>query len=203
MKLINRGLDVKAGIEWLDSIAITMQERKDGTDFKVKYKNDVTTPLRTAITEAGENELDCSELVCRFFQKIGWSEKVEWLNTSGLYNYADKYPDRLVRQTDNNYKPQKGDIFLWKSNSGTMGHTGVVVDYDNTTDIVTTVEAITGNKFANENSKAFQKLASKYYKFNFGGVIKCIWNKDEYHLIGHNKKGYSSCRFYTPLKKDN
>ncbi len=202
MKMIAGELDIKSGIEWLDSIAITMQERKEGDNFKVKYKNDVNSDTRTAITDKGEESLDCSELVCRYLQKIGWSKEVKWLTTALLYSYAQKHPDKLRINDDENYKPIKGDIFLWKSNSGRMGHTGVVVAYDQNTDTVTTIEAITGNTLANENSKGFQLInKSSYYRFNFGGTIKCVWKRKEYHLIGHKKVGYTNCRFYTPLKK--
>ena len=193
-------LDIDKGIKWLDSIDITMSERKQGEEFLTTYNND-SGNLRTDLTDEAEKQMDCSELVCRFLHKIGWSEKVKLLSTAMLYSYAIKHPKQLKINDDENYRPLKGDVFIWKSNSGGMGHTGVVVNYNEGTDVVTTVESITSNNLANENSKAFQRENNKYYKFNFGGVIKCVWNRKEYHLIGHKKTGYSSCRFYTPLKE--
>ena len=107
MMLMREGLDIKAGIDWLTTLAVTKEDLdKNPNYFKVPYKNDVATATRTAITEKGEEALDCSELVCRYLQKIGWSKKVEWLNTKGLYNYADKLPKHLERHESLDYKPK-------------------------------------------------------------------------------------------------
>ncbi len=131
------------------------------------------------------------------FNTIGWSSKVQYLTTWSLYDVGKTKPNWLEKHDNTNYKPKKGDIFIWKSINGGMGHTGVVVDYNSSTDIVTTIEAITGNSLANEKSEAFD---NKGYRFNFGGVIKCIWKRNEYHLLGHSTKQgtRSTCRFYTP-----
>jgi hypothetical protein len=191
----NSDLNIPAGIKWLETLHITMQERNDGKSFKVSYGHE------DRIKKSGEDEMDCSELVSRYLQKVEWSSKVPYLVTWSLYDVAIKHPEWFEKHDSIDYKPKKGDVFLWKSLNGKMGHTGVVVDYNSTTDIVTTIESITGKSVANEKSKAFD---GKEYRFNFGGVIKCVWKRNEYHLLSHttkNKSGEvyrSSCRFYTP-----
>lgn len=42
------------------------------------------------------------------------------------------------------FKPQKGDIFVWgySKSSGWSGHTGIVYEYDEAQDVVTILEAI-------------------------------------------------------------
>ena len=167
MRRLGDGLNIQVGIEWLESIAVTKDDLgKDSNYYKVSYKNDTTTKTRTALTKVGEKNLDCSELVCRYLQKIGWSKDVKWLNTKGLYNYAEKYPEHLEKQKKD-YKPQIGDIFLWKKDSG-MGHTGVVVKYDETTDSVTTIESINENEYP---SRVARGENSGHGGYNFKGVI--------------------------------
>ena len=192
MKMIAGSLDIKAGIDWLNSIAITKENLDNNPNYyKVYYKNDVTTPLRTAQTKLDESNLDCSELVCRYLQKIGWSEEVKWLNTKGLYDYAEKYPSSLEKHESKDYKPSIGDIFLWKRDSG-MGHTGVIVNYDETNDAVTTIEAISENEYP---SRKGDNSGHKGYRFK--GVIKWKWSKRlGSHLLGSSHV----CRFYTPNK---
>lgn len=197
MKLIcGSGLDIQAGIEWLESIAVTKADLdKDPNYYKISYKNDLTTATRTAMTDKGEENLDCSELVCRYLQKIGWSKDVKWLNTKGLYYYADKFPEHLERHDSLEYRPKKGDIFLWKKESG-MGHTGVIVDYDKTTDSVTTIESISENEYPSRTNRGEN---SGHEGYNFRGVIKWKWNKRTgRHLLGHKS---NICRFYTPKLK--
>ena len=196
MMLMHEGLDIKAGIDWLTTLAVTKEDLDTNPNyFKVPYKNDVATATRTAMTEKGEEALDCSELVCRYLQKIGWSKKVKWLNTKGLYYYADKFPEHLKRHESLDYKPKIGDIFLWKKESG-MGHTGVVIEYNESTDSVTTIESISENEYPSRISKGEN---SGHEGYNFKGVIKWKWNKRTgRHLLSH-KSGI--CRFYTPKSK--
>ena len=133
--------------------------------------------------------MDCSELVCRYLQKIEWSSNVKEMNTALLYNYAEAHKEWLVKQ-DKEYKPKIGDIFLWKNNSG-MGHTGVVIDYNADTDEVTTIEAI----------KEQGKRGRGHDSYNFSGVVLWIYKRANFHLIGHHgetKSNPKTCRFYTP-----
>ena len=191
MKLIHEGLDIKTGIDWLTTLAVTKEDLDiNSTYFKVPYKNDVATATRTAMTEKGEEALDCSELVCRYLQKIGWSKKVKWLNTKNLYNYAEKHPEHLQKQ-NKKYRPKVGDIFLWKRNSG-MGHTGVVVAYDESTDSVTTIESISEGEY-----RAGIGDNSGHKGYHFKGVIKWKWSK---RMGSHLLENKNICNFYTPNK---
>ena len=97
--------------------------------------------------------MDCSELTCRYLQKIEWSKKVMGGNTRTHYEFTEKYPIYLQKHDDLDYKSQIGDIFIWKSSSG-MGHTGVIIDYEEILnekridEVVTTVEAISSSEIA-------------------------------------------------------
>jgi hypothetical protein len=168
----------------LESIAVTKEDLdNDPNHYIVPYKNDSN---RTK--PEGEDTMDCSELVCRYLQRIGWSSKVKWLNTKALYNFAEAHPKWLKKQ-EKDYKPKIGDIFLWKKDSG-MGHTGVVIEYDESTDAVTTIEAISEGEY-----KTTRGDNSGHPGYRFKGVIKWRWSKRiGSHLIGNRR----TCRFYTP-----
>ncbi|WP_293919402.1 peptidoglycan amidohydrolase family protein [Apibacter sp.] len=148
------------------------------------------------MSEKGENTMDCSELVCRYLQKIEWSKKVMGGNTRILYEFAEKYSIYLQKHDDLDYKPQIGDIFIWKSSSG-MGHTGVIIDYEEIPNkkgeiegVVTTVEAISSS----------ERPYGMADEIKMKGVIKLKWKKDSYHLLDHKVTAQRSpCRFYTPL----
>ncbi|WP_295843124.1 peptidoglycan amidohydrolase family protein [uncultured Apibacter sp.] len=189
LKYENSDLKIQEGIKWLLSKCIDQTE-VNKKPYKVTYKND-----DDRISEKGENTMDCSELVCRYLQKIEWSKKVMGGNTRILYEFAEKYPIYLQKHDDLDYKPQIGDIFIWKSSSG-MGHTGVIIDYEEIPNekgidkVVTTVEAISSSEIPYGMEK----------KLTMGGVIKLKWKKDSYHLLDHKVTAQRSpCRFYTPL----
>ncbi|WP_221405130.1 peptidoglycan amidohydrolase family protein [Apibacter adventoris] len=164
-------------------------------NYKVKYANDSN---RTS--ESGENTMDCSELVCRYLHKIEWSEKVMGGNTRILHDFGEKHSTYLTKHDNTTYKPQKGDIFIWKNSSG-MGHTGVIIKYEEiqnkkggTDEVVTTIEAISSTETPYDLNK----------NISMNGVIKLKWLRKSKHLLNHsltNKKGHSvtPCRFYTPL----
>ena len=193
MKLIcGDGLDIKSGIEWLDSIAIPQEKANIKSNYKVLYVQE-GTKLRTSNSEEALKYSDCSELVCRYLNKIGWSKKVKHLNTSALSKFSIKNPNLLIKQ-DENYIPKIGDIFLWVNHAGSNGHTGVVVEYDKINDIVTTIEAI------NFKERPYGATNS----INLQGVAKLKWRRTSRHLISHPTKTsrYTAdpCRFYTPNK---
>jgi hypothetical protein len=112
------------------------------------------------------------------------------MTTATLYDFASKHNEWLEVQ-DEDYIPQKGEIFLWKNQDGGMGHTGVVVDYNEATDEVTTIEAL------NEDSYA----SSGHDGYDISGVVKWTWKRTGFHLIGHHgspTKHVTANRFYTP-----
>ena len=180
---LNSELKIKEGIEWLLSKAITQEDVLKGVHYKVPYANDSN---RTH--PEGENTMDCSELVCRFLYQIEWCS-VGWSgNTFILYDFAEKYSEYLTKHDDISYKPEKGDIFLWRNTNG-MGHTGIVIDYDENTDVVTTIESISSK----ETPEGINK------EIVMDGVTQLKWKRLSRHLLSHpNTNGKSTCRFYTP-----
>ena len=180
---LNSELKIKEGIEWLLSKAITQEDVLKGVHYKVPYANDFN---RTH--PEGENTMDCSELVCRFLYQIEWCSGGWSGNTFILYDFAEKYSEYLTKHDDISYKPEKGDIFLWRNTNG-MGHTGIVIDYDENTDVVTTIESISSK----ETPEGINKEIVMY------GVTQLKWKRLSRHLLSHpNTNGKSTCRFYTP-----
>lgn len=180
-------LKISAGIAWLKSISITQDELDDGVAYKVPYKQDANR-----VDVSGEDTMDCSELVGRYMAKIEWCSKPMGWGTAFMHSFAEKHPEWLAKHDDTDYRPEKGDIFLWANLSGGSGHTGVVVDYDPVNDVVTTVESISSN----------EKPYGKDDKLAFKGVTEMKFKRDNYHLLGHTTtKGtqkFTPCRFYTP-----
>ena len=199
---IDGDLKIQQGIDWLLTKAISQEEAEVGKLYKVRYAND-----QNRVEESGENTMDCSELVCRYLQKIEWSKKVMAGNTRILHDFGENYSEYLLKHDDINYKPQKGDIFIWKNKSGGMGHTGVIIDYEEkkikkkneegkeveeTLEIVTTIEAISSSETPYGMDKTL----------DMKGVIKLKWLRNSYHLLDHpltkNRQSLTPCRFYTP-----
>ncbi len=111
---------------------------------------------RTSLDSVGTAEMDCSEFVSRFIQKACGLEKVPDYSTALMNNWIEnkKFGDNnleyLKGSDDENFKDiQPGDVFLWRTTS--VGHVGVVVTYNSTTDLVTVMEAI-GESGASEES---------------------------------------------------
>lgn len=180
-------LKIQQGINWLEGIAIDQELAGEKSNYKVLYSQDGD---RTS--KQGEDIMDCSELICRYLQKIEWSSKVLSMNTSGLYDYAKNNSKWLEKQDSTDYKPKVGDIFIWKNDAGSNGHTGVVVNFDKATDIVTTIEAIHSSEMPENMKRAIQ----------LQGVVKLKWKRLSKHLINHPVRTAtytaSACRFYTP-----
>ena len=185
----DKKLKIEEGIKWLESICIPIESiEHTKTVYKVPYRQD-----QNRIKESGTNTMDCSELVGRYAAKIEWSKKPKGWTTADMIEYAQNYPEWLIKHKDADYIPQRGDIFLWR---GKSGHTGVVIEYDEENKIVTTIEAIssTVNKeYPINNHNKFSVLKED---INLRGVIKMKFKKDGPHLLGHpSKRG--KCYFYS------
>jgi hypothetical protein len=166
----NSDLNIPTGINWLESKAITKEDFDNNKDYIVKYKQESGKEaiLRTENTDKALEKMDCSELVCRYLQKIGWSLDVKWLNSSGIITYYKNHKNKFEEVT----VAAKGDVFVWE------GHTGVIVKVDSTK--VTTIEAIEERSY------------SWHEGYKFDGVVK--W---EYELEGKHLRGSSrSQKFY-------
>lgn len=189
---IESDLDIQSGISWLETLAVTKANLDSKPNYyKVSYAQESGSKahLRSELTDDALNKMDCSELVCRYLNKIGWSSDIKKYTTLDLKNLSNKHPEWLEKQ-DKDYKPKLGDIFLWRTHKG---HTGVIVDYNEATDSVTTIESISENEYQSRN---FLGENSGHEGYDFKGVIKWKWNKRTgRHLTGHKS---NDCRFYTP-----
>lgn len=119
-------------------------------DNHYEYKQE-TDQYRTEVSEAGLKFMDCSELVSRYLfeLEIGINKAKNepiYMTTSGMT--SEKEFRKLLGNNnidlvgkEESFKPQRGDIFVWRSPSK-GGHTGIVYKYDPQKDLVTILEAI-------------------------------------------------------------
>ena len=131
------------------SLNIALEEMKIIADKHLPYKKEENTGksegLRTLLNDAALKKMDCSEFVCRYLHKLGITDEVKWATTASMTSESSF---QKVIGTDKikfvgnakDFKPQAGDIFVWRN--GSDGHTGIVYKYDNTNDLVTILEAI-------------------------------------------------------------
>lgn len=130
-----------------NNLSGVLEEMKTIADSHKPYLQE-TDKNRTANTDAGLAKMDCSELVSRYLHKLGVTKNIIYMTTA---NMVSQTAFRKIIENDNidfitdsdkkSFKPQKGDIFVWRK-SGGSGHTGVVYEYDESKDIVTILEAI-------------------------------------------------------------
>ena len=154
------------------------------------YHQDSGT-LRTDTTEAALEQMDCSELVCRFLQLACGLDNVPNLATADFADIAkigcNEYLQYVVgskQDTHTDIKP--GDIFLWRTESG-GGHVGIVKDYSN--DVVTIMEAISSSGSREES------------KYNSGACKGCI-RESKYSRLGNalvNHDGWKG--YFRPIVK--
>lgn len=185
----DKKLKIEEGIKWLESICIPIESIIDKTqNYIVSYKQD-----QDRISKKGCETMDCSELVGRYAAKIEWSKKPKGWTTAGMIEYAQNHPEWLIKHKNADYIPQRGDIFLWR---GESGHTGVVIEYDEENKIVTTIEAISST-INKEQPLNEENIFSKHkIDIRIGGVIKMRFDKNGSHLLGHpSKRG--KCYFYS------
>lgn len=90
-------------------------------------------------------------------------------NTIGTNNI-----DLVSGSDKSDFKPQRGDVFVWRKGAAGPGHTGIVYQYDEATDIVTILEAI--------------------------GGVGAVSEKDQVKNGGYSGTGYSRTAKYSRLK---
>jgi len=130
---------------WFEvSYKSVLDEMKEIVDKHIPYSQDGEREEDTLI---GWKALDCSELVMRYLYKLGAMSDLKNIYT-GLMTTESDFRKAIGSQNikfvsnskNDDFKPEKGDIFVWRTSSG--GHTGIVYDYDDTKDLVTILEAI-------------------------------------------------------------
>ncbi|WP_343707733.1 CHAP domain-containing protein [Flavobacterium sp.] len=133
----------------LRSLDEVLEEMKIIADKHLPYAQEGNTGksegLRTSLSETALSKMDCSEFVCRYLHKLGITKEVKWVTTSSMTSEASfqkalgtnkiKFVGKSI-----DFKPQAGDIFVWRN--GTNGHTGIVYNFDSSSDLVTILEAI-------------------------------------------------------------
>ncbi|WP_438711321.1 CHAP domain-containing protein [Aquimarina muelleri] len=138
-----------------------LEEMRKWADQHVQYKMESEwlgtkrTGLRSSQTEDALGRLDCSEFVCRYLYKLGVTEKMKVIVTSGMKTqeiFRNNLGNDNIEKV-NGSTPQAGDIFVW-SRSDTDGHTGIVHSVDG--DKITILEAIghggsSNEAFSNDN----------------------------------------------------
>jgi len=138
-----------------------LEEMKIIADSHRPYLQE-TDKNRTADTEEGLAKMDCSEFVSRYLHKLGITKNIIYMTTA---NMVSESAFRKIIENENidlvkgsllsDFKPKKGDIFVWgyTKNGSWSGHTGVVYDYDDTNDVVTILEAIGKSGTVSENDQ--------------------------------------------------
>ncbi|MBU2952132.1 hypothetical protein KO493_15635 [Tamlana agarivorans] len=178
----NSDLEIQKGLNWASSISIKEEQLRKNAETKyiVGYKQESGKDANKRVdwSKEGIQNMDCSELVCRYLHKIGWSKEVKWLNTKGILSYAAKHPDKLEENTGD---PKIGDIFVWN------GHAGVVKKYFSSSKNVLTIEAIS------------EKSYSWHEGIYFNGVVEWLYEKDKNHLKDNIVTG-KIIHYFTPRK---
>ncbi|REH46513.1 CHAP domain-containing protein [Tenacibaculum gallaicum] len=141
----NQWLDIDS--KWFELFCRNgvLDEMKKLVDRHIKYGQ---TGVRNSLSEEGLKNLDCSETVAIYLYKLGVMPKLKTLYT-GIMTSEDNFRKavgsnkikHVEKSKENNFKPQRGDIFVWRKSNG-VGHTGIVYKYDKEKDLVTILEAI-------------------------------------------------------------
>ncbi|MCD4834576.1 MAG: fibronectin type III domain-containing protein [Bacteroidales bacterium] len=123
-------------------ISDVLDEMEEYLEHNYEQESDT---LRTGSSEEALENMDCSEFVSRYLEKVCGLDEVPVIVTSTLLDYSEgiqnEYLEYIEGSGDLDYKDiEAGDVFLWRTSSG--GHTGVVVSYDKSTDKVLIIESI-------------------------------------------------------------
>lgn len=120
-----------------------LDEIKDLVDKNIPYSQ---MGERQSLSPEGLKNLDCSETVGIYLHKLGVMPTLVAIHTGLMLTQKDF---RKAIGSDNidfipgsdkaGFKPQRGDIFVWRKGAG---HTGIVYNYNAGTDLVTILEAI-------------------------------------------------------------
>ncbi len=120
-----------------------LEEMKKLADKHIPYSQ---LGVRNSLSEEGIKALDCSEFVGIYLHKLGVMPNYTNIDT-GVMTTESSFREAIGSQnidlvtgsTKSDFKPQRGDIFVWRDGDG---HTGIVYEYNAKTDVVTILEAI-------------------------------------------------------------
>ena len=122
-----------------------LDEMKELVDKHIPYSQE---GVRNSMSKEGLKALDCSETVAIYLYKLGITSEVKAIYTGLMTTQSDFRKainsdkiDFVSGSNKSDFKPERGDIFVWRKSNG-VGHTGIVYEYDESTDLVTILEAI-------------------------------------------------------------
>lgn len=135
-----------ADISIVSSNDSVLEEMKKLVDQHIPYSQ---SGVRDELSEEGFENLDCSETVGIYFHKLGIMPIYKAIDTSTMTTETNLRKtigtnniDLVSGSNKIDFKPQRGDVFVWRKGALGPGHTGIVYNYDESTDIVTILEAI-------------------------------------------------------------
>ena len=104
---------------------------------------------RSKLSPEGLKNLDCSETVGIYLHKLGVMPTYKAIDTSSMTvesrfrnAIGSDNIDFVPGSNQPGFKPQRGDVFVWRKGTAGPGHTGIVFNYDAAKDLVTILEAI-------------------------------------------------------------
>jgi hypothetical protein len=123
-----------------------LNEMKALVDRNIPYSQ---TGERSKLSPEGLKNLDCSETVGIYLHKLGVMTTYVAIDTS-LMTAENRFRnaigsnniDFMPGSNQAGFKPQRGDVFVWRKGAGGPGHTGIVYNYNAAKDLVTILEAI-------------------------------------------------------------
>lgn len=155
-----------------------LEEMKKLVDKHIPYSQE---GVRNKLDEEGLKNLDCSETVGIYLHKLGVMPTYKAIDTSTMTTQKNfrntigtENIDLVSGSEKSDFKPQRGDIFVWRKGSAGPGHTGIVYHYDAAKDIVTILEAI--------------------------GSVGAVSESDQVKNGGYSGKGCSRTAKYSRLK---
>ncbi len=155
-----------------------LEEMKKLVDQHMPYSQ---SGVRNELTAEGLKNLDCSETVGIYLHKLGVMPTYKAIDTSTMTTEANLRKtigsnniDLVSGSDKQDFKPQRGDIFVWRKGAAGPGHTGIVYQYDSATDVVTILEAI--------------------------GSVGAVSESDQVKYGGYAKTGCSRTAKYSRLK---
>lgn len=173
-----------------------LDEMKALVDKHISYSQ---LGVRNSLSEEGLKGLDCSETVSIYLTKLGITTSVKEINTGimttqkDFRNAIDSENIDFVSGSDSeDFKPKRGDIFVWRRSDG-VGHTGIVYEYDEKSDLVTILEAIGNVGSADETTNN-----SKGGYSGTGCSRTAVYKRSGKALASHKGwKGYFRPKNYT------
>jgi hypothetical protein len=142
-----------------------LSQAYDMVNRNIKYKREAGNDaicLRTGTgglfcEEMSLQAMDCSEFVSRYLKNVDVYDDIPYLTTETMTTKSltneqikrltpeqKKAHEQFVSKMESVYPPNQGDIFVWRGpkNGKETGHTGIILEYDESNRIVYVMESI-------------------------------------------------------------